>query len=70
VEEIEQYLVDILQRKSMAHVLQDLQCTKCKAVRNCRVLIGLNTGFCQQSYPLALRSVFYPGAINNENSLP
>lgn len=30
--EIEQTLVDVLQRKSMAYVLQDLSCKKCKGV--------------------------------------
>ena len=30
--EIEHLLVDALQRKAMASVLQDLKCTKCKGV--------------------------------------
>ncbi|XP_059166217.1 DNA polymerase epsilon catalytic subunit A-like [Physella acuta] len=32
--EIEQTLVDVLQRKSMAYVLQDLSCKKCKGVKD------------------------------------
>jgi len=32
LEDIEQYMVDVIQRKSMAFSLQDLHCIKCKAV--------------------------------------
>ena len=32
IDEIEQFLIDVLQRKSMAYTLQDLKCVKCKAV--------------------------------------
>ncbi|CAH1796227.1 unnamed protein product [Owenia fusiformis] len=34
VAEIEQHLIDAVQRKSMAHVLQDLKCIKCNGVKD------------------------------------
>lgn len=33
LDEIEQCLIDAVQRKSMAYLLQDVKCTKCKGVR-------------------------------------
>jgi len=35
-EDIEPYLIDVIQRKCMALTLQDLKCTKCKAVSHRR----------------------------------
>jgi len=32
LDDIEQYMVDVIQRKSMALSLQDVRCVKCKAV--------------------------------------
>jgi len=35
LDEIEQSLIEAAQRKSMAYVLQDLSCEKCKGVSGC-----------------------------------
>ncbi|XP_055866677.1 DNA polymerase epsilon catalytic subunit A-like isoform X1 [Biomphalaria glabrata] len=37
--EIEQILVDVVQRKSMAYVLQDLTCCKCKEVKDTNMVL-------------------------------
>ena len=52
-EEIEFLLMDIVDRKSMAYILQDLQCRKCKEIKRenmnelCSCSVNFNTLICK-----------------------
>lgn len=66
LDDIEQYMVDVIQRKSMAFSLQDVCCMKCKAVSFflflvlsplCFIIIELIFVRLQVVYPIMAHSV-------------
>ena len=51
LEDIEQYMIDAIQRKSMAFSLQDVRCVKCKAVS---LIYFLLTAVCFLTYRITV----------------